>query len=103
MLTFTTNEAKQNFDKLADTALTQPISITQQGRVILEIMTPQDKEKMVLERAKQFLFDQFVADAVDAHAHYQATGLHTTHDAMKAWVDSLSQNPNNAPPICKRA
>ncbi|WLF83723.1 hypothetical protein [Moraxella sp. ZY210820] len=102
MLMFTTTEAKQNFDRLTGIALTQPVSITQQGRVILEVMTPQEKEKMIQERVKQIMFAQFVDDAVEAHEHYIATGLHTTHDEMKAWVNSLSTNTDHRPPVCHK-
>lgn len=99
---FTTTEAKQNFDRLTGIALTQPVSITQQGRVILEVMTPQEKEKMIQERVKQLMFAQFVDDAIEAHEHFQTTGLHTTHEEMRAWVNSLSAHAENRPPVCHK-
>lgn len=102
MLTFTATEARQNFGKLTDVAMTQPVSITRQGRVILEVMTPYEKEKMIQERVREMMFSQFVAEAVEAHEHYETTGLHTTHDEMKAWLNSLSTNPNNKPPVCHK-
>lgn len=102
MLTFTATEAKQNFGKLTDTALVQPVSITRQGRVILEVMTPHQKEKMIQERVKQLMFGQFVEDAIQAHKHYETTGLHTTHEEMQAWVHSLSSNLDNQPPVCHK-
>lgn len=102
MATFTATEAKQNFGKLADTALIQPVTITRQGRVILEVMTPQEKEKMIQERVKELAFAQFIEDAEKANAHFKETGLHTTHDEMKAWAKSLSINPNAKPPVCHK-
>lgn len=102
MFTFTATEAKQNFGKLTDTALVQPVSITRQGRVILEVMTPQEKEKIIQERVKEMMFSQFVAEAVEAHEHYQTTGLHATHEEMKSWINSLSNNPNAKPPVCHK-
>lgn len=102
MLTFTATEAKQNFGRLTDSALMQPVSITRQGRVILEVMTPTQKEKMIQERIKEMVFGQFVEDAVQAHKHYEATGLHTTQEEMQSWIKSLSTNPNNKPPVCHK-
>lgn len=102
MLTFTATEAKQNFGKMADMALVQPVQITRQGRVVLEVMTPHEKERIIQERIRQAMFAQFVNQAVEAHDHCQATGLHATHDEMKAWVNSLSTNPNSKPPICHK-
>lgn len=102
MATFTATEAKQNFGKLADTALIQPVTITRQGRVILEVMTPQEKEKMIQERVRELAFAQFIEDAEKANEHFQKTGLHTTHDEMKAWAKSLSINPNATLPVCHK-
>lgn len=102
MLTFTATEAKQNFGRLTDTALVEPISITRQGRVILEVMTPSQKEKMIQERIRELVYGQFVQDAVQADKHYAATGLHTTHEEMKTWIQSLATNPNSKPPVCHK-
>lgn len=102
MLTFTATEAKQNFGKLTDTAMVQPVSITRQGRVILEVMTPQEKERIIQERIQSLVFEQFIQDAIDAQEHYDATGLHTTHEEMRAWAKSLSTNPNAKLPICHK-
>ena len=102
MTTFTATEVKQNFGKFTDTALMHPVSITKQGRVILEVMTPQEKERMIQERLKELVFQQFVQVAETANEHFQETGLHTTHEEMKAWVKSLSKNPNSKPPVCHK-
>lgn len=102
MITFTSTEAKQNFGKLTDTAMVEPVSITRQGRVILELMTPAQKEKIIQERIKELVFGQFVEDAIQAHRHYEATGLHTTQEEMQSWVQSLLENPNSKPPVCHK-
>lgn len=98
MPTFSANEAKQNFSKVTAVALVQPVAITDQGRVILEVMTPSEKERIIQARIKEALFSRFIEDAVNANTHYQATGLHTTHAEMTSWLQSLAQNPNNKPP-----
>lgn len=102
MITFTSTEAKQNFGKLTDAALAEPVSITRQGRVILEVMTHQEKEKMIQERIKELFFNQFVNDAIEAHKHYEATGLHATQQEVKESVKSLVNNPNEKPPVCHK-
>jgi hypothetical protein len=102
MLTFTASDAKNNFGALTDTALTQPVSITRHGRVILEIMTPQAKEAMIQERIKALVFGQFVADAVEADKEYTETGLHTTQAEMKAWAKKLRTSPNAPMPVCHK-
>lgn len=102
MLTFTATEAKQNFGRLTDVAMTQPVSITRQGRVILEVMTPHEKERIIQERVREMMFAQFVAEAVQANEHYESTKLHTTHHEMRAWVNALATNPNEKPPVCHK-
>lgn len=102
MRTFTASDAKNNFGVFTDTALTEPVSITRRGRVILEIMTPEAKEAMIQERIRSIVFGQFVEDAVEADKHYQATGLHTTHEEVTAWVESLKTNPNAKAPVCHK-
>lgn len=102
MTTFTATEAKQNFGKLTDAALTQPVSITRQGRVILEVMTPSHKEQIVQERIKQMVFNQFVQDAIEADKHHQTTGLHLTQAEVQDWIQSLSANPNAKLPVCHK-
>ncbi|WP_066800930.1 hypothetical protein [Moraxella oblonga] len=102
MLTFTATEAKQNFGRLTDVSMTQPVSITRQGRVILEVMTLHEKERIIEERVKELMFAQFVAKAVQANEHYQSTKLHTTHHEMRAWVEFLVANPNEKPPVCHK-
>ena len=102
MKTFTASEAKQNFGTLTDTALTQPVSITRRGRVILEVMTPQAKEEMIQERIRELVWQQFLQDAIDADQHYQATGLHTTHAEMKAWAKKLKDDPHAEIPSCHK-
>ncbi|MBC3809620.1 hypothetical protein H8K52_19960 [Undibacterium seohonense] len=98
MLTFTASDAKNNFGTLTDTALTQPVSITRRGRVILEVMTPQAKEALIQERIKELVFGQFVTDAIEADKEYVATGLHTNLSEMQAWADSLgTANPLSMP------
>jgi uncharacterized protein YebE (UPF0316 family) len=102
MLTFTATDAKNNFGVLTDTALTQPVSITRRGRVILEVMTPQAKEAMIQDRIKELAFGQFVADAVEADKEYTETGLHTTQAEMRAWAKNLKTNPNAQMPVCHK-
>lgn len=102
MKTFTASEAKQNFGALSDTALTEPISITRHGRVILEVMTPQAKEAMIQERIKAIVWEQFVQDAVSAHQEYEATGLHTTQEDMKNWAERLKNDPLTPMPVCHK-
>lgn len=93
MKTFTATEATQKFSELANSALSEPVSITSDGRVILEMMTPKDKERMFQERLteklQQIVWQDFVNEALVAEQHYQETGLHTTLDEMKAWANSL--------------
>lgn len=98
MPTFTVAQARQNFGTFIDVAMKQPVKITRHGRVILEVMTPYEKEKMIQERVREMMFSQFVSEAVEAHEHYETTGLHATHDEMRAWVNSLFANPKNKPP-----
>lgn len=102
MTTFTATEAKQNFGKLTDTALTEPVNITRQGRVILEVMTPSHKEQMIQERIKELVFKQFIQDAIEADKHYQETGLHATQTEVQNWIKSLTTNPNSKPPVCHK-
>lgn len=98
MPTFTVVQARQNFGTFIDVAMKQPVKITRHGRVILEVMTPHEKERVIQEREKERLFSWFVVNAVEAHEHYETTGLHATHDEMRAWVNSLFANPKNKPP-----
>lgn len=102
MTIFTATEAKQNFGKLTDTALMHPVSITRQGRVILEVMTPSQKEQMIQERIKEMVFEQFVQDAIEADKHYRETGLHLTLGEVQEWVKSLAINPNSKLPVCHK-
>lgn len=102
MKTFTSTEAKQKFGELTDSALSEPVSITRRGRVILEIMTPQDKERMFQEKLEQMVWEQFVDDALESEKHYQKTGLHTTLDEMKAWANSLSTSTPKPLPQCHK-
>ena len=41
---------------------------------------------------------RFIAAAEESRKHYQATGLHITHDELSQWVDSLQANPQAKPP-----
>jgi predicted transcriptional regulator len=100
MITFTASEAKQHFGTLSDTALTEPVSITRRGRVILEVMTPKAKEAMIQERIKELVWGQFLQDAVESDKHYQETGLHTTFDEMEAWANSLGTSNPLPKPKC---
>lgn len=102
MLTFTASDLKQKTGIVTDTALTQPVSITRRGRIVLEMMTPQAKEAMVQERIKQLVFNQFVNDAVEADKEYTETGLHTTHEEMQAWANNLKTNINAPMPVCHK-
>lgn len=102
MLTFTASEAKNNFGALTDTALTQPVSITRHGRVILEVMTPQAKEALIEERIKELVFHQFVAEAAAADKNYTETGLHTNMQEMQAWADSLDTAHPASMPTCHK-
>lgn len=43
-----------------------------------------------------------IATAIEAHKHYKTTGLHTTHQEMKAWVSSLTKNFKTKPPVCHK-
>ncbi|MDO4223990.1 MAG: hypothetical protein Q4D05_08195 [Acinetobacter sp.] len=100
MLIFTATEAKQNFGKLTDSAMTQPVCITRQGRVILEVMTPYDKEQMIAKAVEQALFERFVSEAVQSYEHYQKTGLHANADDVDSWIASLSPEQEGELPVC---
>ena len=100
MKTFSASDAKNNFGVFTDTALTEPVSVTRRGRVILEVMTPEAREAMIQERIRSMVFEQFVEDAAEADKHYQATGLHTTLTEMKAWAKRLGANPDAPAPEC---
>lgn len=100
MKTFTATEAQNNFGILADTALTEPVSISRRGRVILELMTPEMKEKIIQERIKELVFEQFIDDAVASNQHFIETGLHLTQDEVKNWATSLTLNSKNPLPQC---
>lgn len=102
MRSFTASEAKNNFGALTDTALSQPVSITRHGRVILEVMTPQAKETLIEERIKELVLHQFVADAVAADKAYTETGLHTNLQEMQAWADSLDTPLPASMPTCHK-
>ena len=102
MKTFTASDAKNNFGIFTDSAMIEPVGITRRGRVVLEIMTPTAREAMIQERIRSLVFGQFVQDAVEANQHYQATGLHTTQEEMRAWAKSLKTNPSAQAPICHK-
>jgi predicted transcriptional regulator len=36
----------------------------------------------------------------DAAAHFEATGLHVTHEEVGAWIEQLQVNRNAKPPVC---
>lgn len=102
MLTFTASDAKNNFGTLTDTALTQPVSITRRGRVILEMMTPQAKEALIQERIKELVFAQFIGDAIEADKEYTETGLHTNFSEMQTWANSLGTDHPLVMPTCHK-
>ena len=56
------------------------------------------KEYIDREQAK---FD-FYATAKKAGEHYRKTGLHTTHEEMLAWANSLGSNNELTPPTCHK-
>lgn len=44
----------------------------------------------------------FYETAMAAGEHYRKTGLHTTHEEMKAWVKSLGSARELTPPTCHK-
>ncbi len=49
-----------------------------------------------VEEAQQAIL-QSVDDSI---AHFEATGLHITHDEVKTWAQELTTNRNAQPPEC---
>jgi predicted transcriptional regulator len=45
--------------------------------------------------------DQFRQDALDAWAHYQATGLYVTTEEADAWLAKLEAGKDARPPKCR--
>ena len=68
------------------------------------------------ERSVHFLLCQAVKEFIDrkqakadfyetakmAGEHYRTTGLHTTHDELKAWANSLGSKHELKPPTCHK-
>ncbi len=102
MLTFTATEAKQQFGTVTDKALSNPVQITRRGRVVLELMTPEDKERMFQKRLNEIAERQFLDDAIESKRHYERTGLHVTLDELREWSDSLSTPTPKEFPKCHK-
>ncbi len=102
MLTFTATEAKQRFGSVSDKALSNPVQITRRGRVVLELMTPEDKERMFQKRLNEIAEQQFLNDAIEAEKHYQKTGLHVTLDELQEWAKSLNTSTPKEFPKCHK-
>lgn len=56
------------------------------------------KEFIEREQAQTHLYETAKA----ASEHYRATGLHTTHEEMKAWAQSLGSKSELPPPTCHK-
>jgi predicted transcriptional regulator len=59
-----------------------------------DLDTPLSKEEIEKNRL------EFYEDARKASEHYKATGLHTTHEEMMAWANSLGTENELPPPKC---
>ena len=44
----------------------------------------------------------FYETAKKAGQHYEDTGLHTTHEEMRAWANSLGTEQELMPPLCHK-
>lgn len=44
----------------------------------------------------------FFEDGRKAIEHYDQTGLHVTHEEMRAWVESLGSSGELTPPVCHK-
>lgn len=63
-------------------------------------------QNVTVEQFRQNLSEEdereMVELAIKALRHYQETGLHTTHEEMKEWVESFkTTTPNNRKPMPK--
>ena len=45
---------------------------------------------------------EFYEEALQASKHYAETGLHTTHEEMTAWIESLGTDNELTPPVCHK-
>jgi predicted transcriptional regulator len=54
------------------------------------------KEFIEREQAKT----DFHESAVAGSEHFNATGLHTTHEELKVWAQSLGTKSELTPPVC---
>lgn len=78
-----------------------------------DLLTQIAKEK---ERSVHFLLCQAVKEFIDreknkidfyetannAGENYRKTGLHTTHEEMRMWSDSLGSTNELTPPVCHK-
>lgn len=68
----------------------------EQERSVHYLLRQAVKEFIDREQAKA----DFYETAKNAGEHYRKTGLHTTHDEMKAWADSLGGDNEQTAPLC---
>lgn len=61
-------------------------------------MNPAAKPGQATSRKAETRRAAFKRDALQAWEHYQATGLHVTHEEMDAWLRELEQGREIAPP-----
>jgi predicted transcriptional regulator len=89
-----------------------PLSIkleTEQKDLLAQIAKKEDRSVhfLLCQAVKEFLDREqakadFYETAKNAGEHYRKTGLHTTHEELKAWANSLGSNHELAPPTCHK-
>ena len=103
------------------TANTTPTAIQQKNAPLSIKLGAEQKDSLAKiakkkERSVHFLLCQAVKEFIDkenaivdfyetaknAGEHYRKTGLHTTHEEMTAWANSLGSNNELTPPICHK-
>ena len=89
-----------------------PLSIkleAEQKRSLARIAKEKDRSVhfLLCQAVKEFIEREqvktdFYETAKAAAEHYRATGLHATHQELKAWAESLGSNNEITPPTCHK-
>jgi predicted transcriptional regulator len=70
----------------------------EQDRSVHFLMYQAIQEFIEREKRRQ----QFYEEALQASEHYKSTGLHTTHNEMKLWAESLGTDHERPSPVCHK-
>lgn len=89
-----------------------PVSIkidAEQKNLLAQLAKKQDRSVhfLLCQAVKEFLDRElakleFYETARKAGEHYKETGLHTTHEELKAWANSLGTPLELTPPSCHK-